>query len=161
MIAEAGQAAHALAVQLSPSPLGVRLHWLSGLGILIAGNMPLDDVKAKVAAYAAGLSHPSVCFTDETRFAAARRFKWWPSFSELAQFLDGEAAPLRERLRRLNRVSTMKAATEAPAPSSPDEVRPTWRKIPWTRLTAAERALFNADGRFERVRAVIGAGARR
>lgn len=111
---------------LAAAPRMLVAHWLTQLGILVAGNMPVADAKAKVAGYVADLDFPALCFTDATRAAAAREFKWFPSFAELSEFLEKIAKPHRARLYRIK--------TIAGRPVRPDE-----RRKGWSDLSPAER----------------------
>lgn len=157
VIAEAGTLAGRWGAELAAAPIGTRLHWLTKLAVLTAGAKPVEDVRRQIAEYAPGLNFPPLCFTDETRFACARKFKWWPAYAELAAALDEIAAGSRERLRRLNRVAAS-PVPEAP-PLTPDTVRPDWHKRKRGELTAAERQLFDADAGplLERCRQIVGA----
>jgi hypothetical protein len=103
---EAAAAAAALKAALAPASKSLKTGWLMKLGMLCASSANATDAKNKIVEYAAAIDHPPLCFTDGTGTAAARQFKFFPSFSELCQFLDAEARPHRDRLRRLERVAT-------------------------------------------------------
>lgn len=77
---------------LEKSPREATAKWLIRLGTLCAGQTSVADAKAKIAAYVELLDYPLGCFTTQTLEAAARQFKWLPSYAELTEFLDGEAA---------------------------------------------------------------------
>lgn len=87
--------------------------WLTRLGVLVAGQMPVADAKLRVRAYAIDLDFPALCFTDQTRVAAAKRFTWFPSFAELSAFFEEYARPQRTRLARLQ------ALASCPLPTQP------------------------------------------
>lgn len=105
--------------------------WLIQFGTLVANNLSVADAKAKISAYALDLAYPLVCFTDESRRAAAVKFTWFPSFSELAQFLDSIAAPARIKLDRLRKIAGMTSQPEK-------------RGKMWSELTPQEREAHEA-----------------
>ncbi len=115
--AEAKAALTAAKAALEPPARATVGKWLAGLGMLAAGKTDAATASAKLAAYARFLDHPAACFTEASLKAAARRFKWFPSFAEIAQFLDEEARPWRDRHSRLDRLACAEAdepKTEAP-----------------------------------------------
>lgn len=112
-ITEARALVPALTDQLTPAREGVRLQWLAQLGILVAGVMSSGDAKAKAQAYAPALDYPALCFTTETKIEAARRFKWFPSFAELAEFFDEICKPRREQLQRVRAIGALELAMVA------------------------------------------------
>jgi hypothetical protein len=114
---EAKRAVAAFEAALVPALHGMKLAWLTKLGALCASRMTDADVKTIFPQYAAALDYPALCFTDDTRNAAARRFKFFPTVAELTQFLDAEAQPHRQQLHRLRRI----AANEAPPPDTRTE----------------------------------------
>lgn len=82
--------------------------WLGDLGVLVAGAMGADEARAKLVAYTSLIAddYPRATFTRRTLAAAARRFKFFPSFSELCDFLDETRGDLRTKLDRLQRLAT-------------------------------------------------------
>jgi hypothetical protein len=104
LIDEAKRAALQTEKALQPAPSGMKIQWLVQLGVLTLGKLSAEEAKVKIQAYVRDLAHPPLAFTDETRIAAARRFKFFPAFAELVDFLDECCAPQRERLRRLRRL---------------------------------------------------------
>lgn len=80
---------------MRPAPMGpierdgTRGHWLMQLSMLCAGQKgSMQEYMEKTAAYAGGLNYPAFCFTSKTLYAAARKFKFIPTFSELAEFFE-------------------------------------------------------------------------
>lgn len=104
-------------VALEKSPREATAKWLIRLGTLCAGQTSVADAKLKIVEYIALLDYPVGCFTDQTLDAAARKFKWLPSYAELTEFLDGEAAAARICLSALLR--PVIAASEAKLGSPP------------------------------------------
>jgi len=103
IVDEAQRAAKQLEHALKPATEDVKAKWLAQLAQLCA-PVSAEDGLTRLRAIARDLDHPPLCFTDETRIAAARRFKFFPSFAELAGFLDGVRHPYRERLGRLRQI---------------------------------------------------------
>jgi hypothetical protein len=132
--ADAHRSLAQLDAALKPAERQLVKDWLLALGTLCAGQMSAADAKTKIAGYAGLLEHPPLCFTRETLRDAARRFKWWPSFAEIAAFLDEIARPTRHLRARV------KALTDLPV-ADPDAVRPTRR---YKDLTPEERAKHDA-----------------
>jgi len=79
--------------------------WLLTLGALTAGKMSVRDAEVKITAYQNFIDHPEKCFTEATLKSAARRFKWFPSFSEVSLFLDRECRDERVLARRLRNIA--------------------------------------------------------
>lgn len=113
--------------------------WLTALGVMVAGQMTAADAKAKVGAYVPMLDHPASCFTRETLEEAGRAFKFFPSFSEVAAFLDSKADPLKTLRQRLEAVLRA-PVTEIEKPAKR-----------YSELTEAERA--EVDAKFARAKA--------
>lgn len=103
--AEAGRLIAPLFAALEPASPRLVGDWLARLGVLVAGNLSAADARIKIAAYAADLRYPALCFTDQTRADAAKAFKFFPSFAELSEFLDGIAAPHRTKLHRIRAIA--------------------------------------------------------
>lgn len=109
--------------------------WLSQLGIMCAGQkMSVADAKEKIATYAMGLRYPPICFTRASLYAAGRHFKWFPTFSELCDWLDDVARPARQTLERLEALSYAK-------PTQKPQLSETIRL--WSDLTPAEKEAHN------------------
>ena len=99
---------------LEKSPREITAKWLIRLGTLCAGQTSVADAKLKITEYIALLDYPVGCFTDQTLDAAARQFKWLPSYAELTEFLDGEAASARVHLAALLRPPAPEAKPSGP-----------------------------------------------
>lgn len=71
--------------------------WLLALGMQTAGKgVTQADVVLRTAAYVSTLcDEPAHCFTSGTLKAAARHFKWFPTVSEIVEFLDRETKARR------------------------------------------------------------------
>jgi hypothetical protein len=109
----ARKALPALTATMRRASDGTVKKWLASLGVLTAGKVGAADARAKITAYAAMLEHPEMCFTGTSLKTAARAFKWFPSYSEVAEFLDGECREERAALRRLKRIAEGPVADEA------------------------------------------------
>lgn len=106
LIFEAQDAHLSLSNALSlPARDGLKLQWLTQLGVLVAGTMGANDAKVKLKAMAQDLEYPAICFTEDTRRDAAKRFKFFPSYAELASFFDEFLEPQKQRRDRLNALS--------------------------------------------------------
>ena len=112
---------------MAPAPDDLVKKWLVKLGILTAGNVGEQDAETKIKAYAFMLSSPSKCYTAATLKTAARLFKFFPSYSEIAGFLDGECIDERNQLRRLKRIS--QGPVDDTTPATPEEIKETGRKL--------------------------------
>jgi hypothetical protein len=112
---DAAAAVRQMDAALVPANPQMVRQWLTALGVLVAGSMTAGDAKAKVGAYAPMLDHPACCYTRETLEEAGREFKFFPSFSEVAAFLDRKAEPVRLLRQRLNAISRA-PVTEREAP---------------------------------------------
>lgn len=100
--------------------------WLASLGPLVAGNISVEDARAKLAAYCGMLEYPAACFTKASLAKAAKRFKFFPTFSELTEFLDAQHADLRVKRQRLEAIvraaqgNAPKAIAHEPIDYSPE-----------------------------------------
>lgn len=104
--------------------------WLASLAVLCAGgNMTAEDAKAKLQAYAAMFDGqlPASILTRSSLDEVARKFKFLPSYGELAPALSRLANPV---LRRVDRLETL-LALPPPEP-------------PWTPPSDAEKAAVTA-----------------
>jgi hypothetical protein len=97
---------------LRPADKQTLAKWLATLGVLCAGQMSADDAKTKIAAYVPLLDVPAAILTKQTLQDAGREFKWFPSFAELAAFMDRQSWPLRKLAARLRRIAEMAPAIE-------------------------------------------------
>jgi hypothetical protein len=64
--------------------------WLNDLAAMTAGQTPLADAKAKIATIAEVLlcDFPDQrCYSKQSLYAAAREFKWFPTYAELSSFM--------------------------------------------------------------------------
>jgi hypothetical protein len=135
MVSEAGQhIAFMDAVQFATAETSTVKAWLIALGNAVASSSALtaDDVQAKVSALLTLLEdYPAGVFTKATLKRAATRFTFFPAFAELAKVLDDEAAALRLKRGRLEKIASggggAPAAPADDAPSGPrtlsDEVQ--------------------------------------
>ena len=90
---------------IQPAPRDLALKWLASLGVLTAGKMAAEDARLKASAYLGLLDYPPCCYTEETLRDAATLFTWFPSYSELAGFLDARAREPRDMAYRLRRIA--------------------------------------------------------
>lgn len=112
----------ALERRLVPAEGSTVSKWLASLGVLVAGNMPVADAKVKIAIYAPGLVEvPARAFTRATLYEAGRRFKWWPSFAELSEFLAEQSRDDREDLARLQEQREQDERDEQRQEPTPEE----------------------------------------
>jgi hypothetical protein len=123
--AEAGL--RSLRVAMQPPPAPTMRKWLATLGTLTAGKVDAEDAATRIDAFVGMLDYPAQCFTKRTLDAAARRFRWFPSFAELAEFLDEQAAPLRTLADRLEQLLQV-PATALPGPAK-DKAAPLYRDL--------------------------------
>lgn len=114
--------------------------WLAALGVLCAGQLTAADAKAKISIYAPMLrEHSAAAFTAATLQRAGKKFKWFPSFAEIDEFLrpfTTEAANLAVRLDEISQASERNASQRT---SSPANDRPPMGKT-WREMNADERA---------------------
>ena len=88
---------------LQPAPQALAERFVTALGTLTATRPGEADGLAKIRAYAAMLEFPASAFTRSSLDAAARKFRWFPSYAELVEHLEAEVATakaLRHQLRR-------------------------------------------------------------
>lgn len=90
--------------------------WVGKLGILVAGSMTADDARAKMAGYGSMLAgrYPRALLSRDVLDRCARAFKWFPSYSELADRLDLEHQRLKREQKRLE---ALVGRAEGPAPT--------------------------------------------
>ena len=96
--------------------------WLSTLGLLVAGRMATADARARLSAFGPLLAdYPVRVFTMETLREAARRFKWFPSYAELAELLDEVAREIGSRVP-LRRHIAASVEPWPPPPKAPEQL---------------------------------------
>lgn len=78
--------------------------WLTSLGALVAANITVADARARLTAYVGMLEYPSACYTKASLRKAARRFKFFPTYGELTDFLDAQLAEIRTKRQRLQAI---------------------------------------------------------
>lgn len=59
----------------------------------------------RVSAYTALLGPVSGALTEDSLDRAGRKFKWFPSYAEIAEFLDGEKAEIEKQLARARQIT--------------------------------------------------------
>ncbi len=114
-----GEARNNLALALkaaAPADRETVRMWLASLGVMCAGQITAADAKAKIGVYVPNLDHPASCFTKETLTEAGRKFKWFPSYAEIAEFLDAKARPARTLAFRLRKISEAPECRDKPQP---------------------------------------------
>ena len=128
---EAKEAAIGVEQALRPAPPEVAERWLEALGVLCAASPQEADAARKVRAIALMLEFPARCFNRASLNAAARRFKFFPSYSEICDHLEAEASELKRLRHDLRRLMAL-AVEEAPTPTR------------YGNLTPEQRAEFDA-----------------
>lgn len=94
--------------------------WVGSLGVLTAsGAMGSGDAEAKLDSYPSMLAgrYPAVIFTRDALDRAARQFKFFPSYAELTERLDGEVLRRNRASRKLERL--IRGPRQMPAPAAP------------------------------------------
>lgn len=139
LIEEAERLLPALVTDLAAAPHRAVMEWLARLGMAVASNLSPAEAMGKIEAIAGDLAadYPAAVFTDETRRKAMRAFKWFPSYSELAELLDPEKEKLLRIQRHLEavikagkpkdaaptRAEMIRAAIHRPRAEKPEETR--------------------------------------
>lgn len=85
------------------SPETVR-RWLAAFGPTVAGRMPEAEIRVRLQAYETALDAPPCCYTKRSLQIAARRFKFFPSVSELCELFDEITLPHRTAIARAKRI---------------------------------------------------------
>lgn len=104
--------------------------WLGSLGVLCAGGKTsVTDAALKLQAYSDLLAgrYSAGLFTKASLGRARREFSWFPTFAEVASFLDREAAAFRVRERRLAQILTPRPAAKPVDPPLSAEERAAMR----------------------------------
>lgn len=111
---------HAWREFMRPCDKSIVAEWLAHLGVMCGGpKMSVDEAKEKIAVYAMGLAFPAFCFSQKNLYAAAEKFKWFPTFSEVTDWLHSKSSAAETTLSRLE----MLAAASPTKPKEPDIVR--------------------------------------
>lgn len=129
--AEAERALAAIEAALQPAPQALALRWISALGTLTASKPGEADGDAKARACAAMLEYPSSAFSRASLDAAARKFRWFPSYAEVCEHLEAEVAAAKAQRHQLRR------AIALPMEGS----RPVGK---WSTMTDEQKAEFEA-----------------
>jgi hypothetical protein len=102
--------------------------WLVNLGVLVAGAMPADEAKVKVAAYALVLASPdgkpfeAGCFTDASLKRIYPKFIWgFPKAGEVYAELRAEQTRLWKGRARLQRMTAPPPKQEERTPPTPEQ----------------------------------------
>ena len=90
---------------LKPADEKLVRNWLGRLGVLCAGQMTSADAKIKIENYVPLLKCPASVLNQHTLEDAGRRFKWFPSYAEIAEFIDGKTWVMRKLAARLKMLS--------------------------------------------------------
>ncbi len=111
----------ALADWMRPADDDTVRRWLGELGVLVAGAMGVDEARAKLGAFTSLIAddYPRAAFTRRTLATAARRFKFFPAFSELCDFLDETAAELRSKVNRIQALAAPQCQRQREAEAEP------------------------------------------
>ena len=129
--AEAERALAAIEAALQPAPQALALRWITALGTLTATKPGEADGDAKARAYAAMLEYPASAFSRASLDAAARKFRWFPSYAEVCEHLEAEVAAAKAQRHQLRR------AVALPSEGS----RPVGK---WSAMTDEQKAEFEA-----------------
>lgn len=137
---EARASLGAVAPLCEPAKRAVVATWVAKLGAMAAGRMSADEAQVKVELLSSELceEYPVGVFTPETLRAAARAFKWFPSYAELAEQLDIEARKLKRLRERLETLA--RPATPQPPTREQSTVRAAIRPMPGVRKSDAVKA---------------------
>lgn len=134
---EARRALDALAPLTAAATRVAIVPWISRLGAMTGAPMTADEARVKAELLASNLAeeYPAGVFTPETMRAAAKAFKWFPSYAELCERLDLEARKLRRLKERLSAVA---GAGEQKAARSESLVRSAVRRMPEAKASDAK-----------------------
>lgn len=128
---EATAALAAIDEALKPAAEGVALRWITALGTLTATRPEEADALGKARAYAAMLEFPASAFNRASLDAAARKFRWFPSYAEVCEHLEAETAEAKQMRHRLRRLVALPVQDDRPPAK-------------YSALTAEQRAQFDA-----------------
>ena len=129
--AEAERALAAIEAALQPAPQALALRWISALGTLTASKPGEADGDAKARAYAAMLEYPASAFSRASLDAAARKFRWFPSYAEVCEHLEAEVAAAKAQRHQLRRAVALPVEGSTPVGK-------------WSSLTDEQKAEFEA-----------------
>lgn len=99
---------------LQPAKSETVRRWLAAFGPTVAGRMPEDEIRARLRSYEIALDFPPCCYTKRSLQMAARRFKFFPSVSELCELFDDIVRPHREAMAHAKRVLQERIKTTPP-----------------------------------------------
>ena len=99
---------------LRPAAQSSLRSWLVSLGALVANSGSDSNASARVDAYSGLVDASAGALTKTSLKRAAAQFKFWPSYSELAEFLAGERSGLIERARRMRAIVDASETSSAP-----------------------------------------------
>jgi hypothetical protein len=88
--------------------------WLAAFGPTVAGRMPEAEIRVRLQAYETALDAPVCCYTKRSLQMAARRFKFFPSVSELCELFDEITRPHRDAIAKAKRVLQTPAQVATP-----------------------------------------------
>ena len=100
---------------LEPAPRQTVERWIEALGALTAAPQGEDEAARKTRAYAAMLEFPPQAFSRRSLDTAARKFRFFPSYAELAEHLEAETADLKTTRHQLRRAVALPVADHRPA----------------------------------------------
>lgn len=106
--------------------------WLNALGMLCAGSMTAQEAAAKLNAYSTMLEVPASVLTRTNLDEAAKKFTWFPSYAEVAQFLEARSSVKRKIRDRLERIATSTPSQQEPA------------NVPWSQRTEDQKARLDS-----------------
>lgn len=131
-------------LRLAPATEDDLREWLIRLGTTVVGNLGRDeaDIKSRGIAHLLENIPLGVTASKDTMRRAARRFKFFPGFQEVDEFLQAEASAFRAHVSRLRHLANAPLALPAPAAKpevTPEERRRRWREDRKARMTPEER----------------------
>ena len=133
LIAQAKRLLPAAEEALKPAPRQKAKDWLAMLGTLCAGQMSAADAKAKIGVYVPLLEAPELVLSRDTLREAGERFKWFPSYAEISEFLAEKVGPMKQLRARLEAIANARPSLPPP---------PTGKS--WNELSDDEKAALQA-----------------
>lgn len=130
MIAEARAAMAAVDAALQPAPIDLVKRWLEALGALVAAAPGEAEAARKIHAMATMLEFPASAFNRASLNAAARKFRFFPSYAELCEHLEAETAEAKRLRHQLRRAVALPVAEHQP-------------RGRWSEMTDEQRAEFD------------------
>jgi hypothetical protein len=134
---------------LKPADKALVQKWLQALGVLCAGQMTAADAKAKIGAYVPLLDAPASVLNRRTLADAGRAFKWFPSFAELSEFLDGRTWVMRKLAARLKLLAETTPQIEHQPGSD-------WKDLTQEQRDEIDRRLSDAKANLDMVARTLG-----